>query len=300
VTFRGEIESLPQDMADLLAAERRAPRPSAMREATIFARIESAVGVTAAVATGFVAGSSGSSAAAGAGQSLSLSSRVITGGRAAGAGATTTGATTAAALSLPASKALIAAMALAVGGAGLGTTAYLATRANAPGTEAARRSATAVRAAGTAPAPSESPPPLPAGLMTTSGVVVVPVAPPASALALPALVNNPTAAVGAGRAASTTWIGGGDTDMGAESALLEDARRALARGRVETALDDVERHARSFPGGHLVEEREVLWVKALVLAGKRDVAQRRAVDFRKRFPHSIQSDALTRALRTKK
>ena len=87
--------------------------------------------------------------------------------------------------------------------------------------------------------------------------------------------------------------------MAAESALLEGARRALDRGAVDGALVDLEKHARTYPAGYLTEEREVLEVRALALAGRRESAERRAAAFRKVFPRSIQLEALARALDAK-
>src|SRR5262249_5093346 len=61
----------------------------------------------------------------------------------------------------------------------------------------------------------------------------------------------------------------------AESALLDLARTALARGEGDHALAAVERHASQFPRGMLREEREALAVKALVLAGRGSDAKAR-------------------------
>jgi RNA polymerase sigma-70 factor (ECF subfamily) len=87
--------------------------------------------------------------------------------------------------------------------------------------------------------------------------------------------------------------------MAAESILLEGARRALGRGAVDAAIADLDKHARTYPEGYLTEEREVLSVRALSLAGRRESAERRAAAFRKTFPRSIQLEALARALDAK-
>jgi hypothetical protein len=85
-------------------------------------------------------------------------------------------------------------------------------------------------------------------------------------------------------------------DLAAESALLERARVALARADAPAALDGVSRHLQRFPAGLLAEEREAVWIQALVLAGDRESATRRARQFERRFPSSVQSDAVAQAL----
>src|SRR6185295_3590000 len=56
--------------------------------------------------------------------------------------------------------------------------------------------------------------------------------------------------------------------LSAERALLDRARGALARSDGDGALVPLARHASGFPRGQLVEEREGMWVKALVLAAR--------------------------------
>jgi hypothetical protein len=75
--------------------------------------------------------------------------------------------------------------------------------------------------------------------------------------------------------------------LAAESALLDVARRGLAAGEPDRALDAVGRHASQFPHGLLAEEREALAIKALVLAGRADEARTRAAAFREHFPGSM-------------
>lgn len=87
-----------------------------------------------------------------------------------------------------------------------------------------------------------------------------------------------------------------DTQLSQERGLLEVARTALARGDVAATLDAVERHARDFPDGRLAEEREVLFIQALVQAGRKDEAARHAASFRKQFPDSLMGPAVDAAL----
>jgi outer membrane protein assembly factor BamD (BamD/ComL family) len=74
--------------------------------------------------------------------------------------------------------------------------------------------------------------------------------------------------------------------------LLESATAALMRGDPNTALGTLQKHARQYPHGALSEEREVLWVKALRAQGNDAAADRRANDFKRRFPSSLQQGAL--------
>lgn len=87
-----------------------------------------------------------------------------------------------------------------------------------------------------------------------------------------------------------------DTQLSQERALLEVARTTLAKGDVAATLDAVGRHTRDFPDGRLAEEREVLFIQALVQADRRDEAVRRADAFRKKFPDSLMLPAVDAAL----
>jgi TolA-binding protein len=77
-----------------------------------------------------------------------------------------------------------------------------------------------------------------------------------------------------------------------ERLLLESATAALMRGDPTTALGTLQKHARQYPHGALSEEREVLWVKALRAQGNDAAAEKRADDFKRRFPSSLQQGAL--------
>lgn len=80
--------------------------------------------------------------------------------------------------------------------------------------------------------------------------------------------------------------------LGAERGLLDVARAALARGEAAEALTAVDRHGREYPDGMLVEEREALAIKALVVLRRRDEARTRAKRFEHRFPHSLMLHAV--------
>lgn len=70
-----------------------------------------------------------------------------------------------------------------------------------------------------------------------------------------------------------------------EAELLEQARSAL-KGDPARALARANQHAARFPGGALVQEREVIAIKALRQLGRTAEADRRAEAFAKAFPGS--------------
>jgi hypothetical protein len=89
-----------------------------------------------------------------------------------------------------------------------------------------------------------------------------------------------------------------DRGLGAERALIEQARTALAREKYTAAVEALERHAREFPGGELEEERESLQIQALVGLERFDQARKAAARFRRRFPRSIFTAVVDEALRS--
>lgn len=77
----------------------------------------------------------------------------------------------------------------------------------------------------------------------------------------------------------------------AEVKLLERAQDAL-RTSPDEALALSADHAKRFPSGMLVQEREVIAVEALVKTGRRDEARARADRFKTRFPGSSHTRRL--------
>jgi len=73
----------------------------------------------------------------------------------------------------------------------------------------------------------------------------------------------------------------------AERQLLDLARGALEREDAQAALDATARHERGYPNGALVQEREAMAIRALVLLKRTTEARARADRFRDRFPHSL-------------
>ncbi len=86
------------------------------------------------------------------------------------------------------------------------------------------------------------------------------------------------------------------TALAAEHALVERSRNALARREAQLALDALSRHGREFPNGQLAEERDALWVQALVLAGQGAQARDKAAEFKRKHPASMLQPAVDAVL----
>jgi hypothetical protein len=252
---------LPPYVKDLLVAEREAPPPPRAAEERVRARVAATV-----VAAG-LAGTAGAATAAGATA------------KAAGAGAIGS------ALGVKASLIVVA---IAVGATATGGYVAHARRARAPvqttfRPEPARRAAVATVGA---PAPAFAPQPQ----------------------RVPVTVDNPPVVAAAAartprrRAAKrsiddvTLSPSPSPAGLDEENAPIAAALAALARGAPAEAIAALERHARAFPRGQLEEEREALWIQALIAAGDVDQARSRADGFRRRFPGSIQDTAVAAAL----
>ena len=72
-----------------------------------------------------------------------------------------------------------------------------------------------------------------------------------------------------------------------EQRLLAAARRHLRRGQSEAVLKLVRQHRALHPAGKLDQERDLLEVRALHMAGRRRAARRAAKAFRARYPGSL-------------
>jgi hypothetical protein len=84
--------------------------------------------------------------------------------------------------------------------------------------------------------------------------------------------------------------------LDAERALLDAARVALVSGDTDTALHELDRHARTYGHPILGEERDALFVQTLVRAGRYDDARIRAEAFRRRAPQSLLLPAVDAAI----
>lgn len=69
--------------------------------------------------------------------------------------------------------------------------------------------------------------------------------------------------------------------------LRAHERSSRVRREAEFALKSLVEHARRFPQGQLGEERDALWVQALMNAGNRHEARQRAQAFLARYPNSL-------------
>lgn len=132
-----------------------------------------------------------------------------------------------------------------------------------------------------------------------SALPPVPTSPPAAQVAAPALPPAIEPAAPASAAAQpepepTAAVAPAPTPKLAEkhqpatpseAELLEQARSAL-KSDPARALSRANAHAARFPGGALVQEREVIAIKALRQLGRTAEAERRAEAFAKTFPGS--------------
>lgn len=126
-------------------------------------------------------------------------------------------------------------------------------------------------------------------------------APPAAAGAMPSLIGGGPAAVPSVASATVPSPPSSSppsraSQLTAERAILDEARQALAHGDPTRALNRLELHRRSFSSPLLAEERDAMWIQALVKAGRSDDARARGEAFRKRFPDSLFSPAVESAL----
>jgi TolA-binding protein len=125
------------------------------------------------------------------------------------------------------------------------------------------------------------------------------IAPPASVRRPQSPRPEPAPAIAAPEPApdDSTSPAAPEGDLMRESALLARAQSAVARGASEHAIAALREHAARFPEGQLREEREALWVSALVRAGDLAAAEQRARQFRERFPGSPLQPTVDAALR---
>jgi len=77
-----------------------------------------------------------------------------------------------------------------------------------------------------------------------------------------------------------------------ERAIIHRARERLNDGQFRGALTLLDEHARGFPAGKLVEERDAMVIAALFGLGDRKAAAERLARFRARYPESALLDAM--------
>jgi outer membrane protein assembly factor BamD (BamD/ComL family) len=82
-----------------------------------------------------------------------------------------------------------------------------------------------------------------------------------------------------------------------DNVLVNQAQAALRDGQVDLALASVQRHAAAFHGGgRRAHDREVVWIAALLRAGRTDEVRQRLSAFARAYPHSPRLEDFRRTL----
>ena len=81
-----------------------------------------------------------------------------------------------------------------------------------------------------------------------------------------------------------------------ERQLIEQARAFLRAGAPDRSLALLKQHRRQYQHGKLAEEREALYILALVKMGKRQTAENQAKRFYQRFPSSVFRDTIAQSI----
>jgi hypothetical protein len=108
-------------------------------------------------------------------------------------------------------------------------------------------------------------------------------APPPTPTPTPTVTPTPTAT------ATPTSMATGPSTLVAETELLARAGAALKTGDAPRALELLDQHASSFPGGVLVEEREAERIVVLCALGRTEEARAAAAVFLRERPRSPQA-----------
>lgn len=87
-----------------------------------------------------------------------------------------------------------------------------------------------------------------------------------------------------------------DALLAKELELIDTARSALLHADASAALLALQAHAAGFPSGRLTEERESLWVQALVMNGSLEAAKARAAQFHQKYPRSLLGPTVDAAI----
>ncbi|MBX3215540.1 MAG: hypothetical protein KF850_26110 [Labilithrix sp.] len=85
-------------------------------------------------------------------------------------------------------------------------------------------------------------------------------------------------------------------DLAGELRLVDAARAAMSRRHHDEALRLLADHEASYPNGQLAQQRERLWIQALVETGDVAQARSRTTTFREQHPRGVLSAPLERAL----
>lgn len=86
------------------------------------------------------------------------------------------------------------------------------------------------------------------------------------------------------------------TALIAEQRLLQRAESRLADNNPEKALQLLDKHRSEYPKGQLERERKVLRIRVLHEMGKTSEARRKAEAFKRQYPDSLASEAVSKIL----
>lgn len=280
-----QLEPVSDDLADLFAAERARPSTRDDRRGRVRDRLGATLGIPA------LSGGGGGGDTGPTGGGPSIPAAPIAAG-ATGAAANAAAASVAAGAAGAGTKlaATIAAV-LALGGA-----AVVGARAlhSEPTPLAASVASAASDAAPVAPVTNA--PNAPTGDPAATSAPAPRADPAPVATADEPAPAPTTSAAAAPSSAPDAGAPGRDVDLATERELLDSARAAIARGQGSAAIALLERHAKDFARGRLGEEREALWIRALVASGRIDDARARAARFKRSFPRSLQLPAFEETL----
>jgi hypothetical protein len=277
-----DFDPLGAELEGLLASERQRPEAAPETRDRVLARVWMTLGA-GPLGDGGGGGSGGGNGGGGGGGSGGGGGGGSGGGSggAAASGSATSGAASTGVFGSAVVKALSALLgALALGAAGAGI--YGSLRSSSPDEPLTARAPLLI-------APEEMDPE-----MDDAGAPVDPAEARAEA---PAEAPLPPASAPRRSASQEAGAVGRDAALAAERALLETARAALARGQRVTAFDALTKHAQAFPRGRLGEERDGLFIQALISAGRIDEARARLARFRRSYPRSMLLQAFDASLR---
>lgn len=113
----------------------------------------------------------------------------------------------------------------------------------------------------------------------------------------PTKAAAPAALLGA-RAHSVAWHMNVYKPLNRELTLLEKARTLLSDGDAAGTLALLKQHQGRYPKSSLEQERQSLYIKALVLAGRRVEARAKALAFVRRFPHSTLRSSVEKSMQS--
>ncbi len=132
-----------------------------------------------------------------------------------------------------------------------------------------------------------SSPPPPRVVYVDREVPAPPPAVPSSTFAPEATVAPPASTSVSAVASRSAPVASGTSQLAAERALLDEARAGLVGGDPALALERLEQHQHRFLNPMLGEERDAMWIEALVQDGRPAEARVRADAFRRKYPASL-------------